>query len=91
VDLTNCHDQALNLAGDLAAQGGEALLLHVIERIGGLSVEEERGFFDRLERAAHAHLDRLGGALRRSEPPQAVFGGAHTELYLSGELIWLNR
>src|SRR5438874_905693 len=61
VDLTDRHSQALDVAGELATQsGGEVVLLHVIETISGVSMEAERPFYGRLERAARGHLDRLG-------------------------------
>src|SRR5262249_30839803 len=59
LDLTDRHQAALDMAGDLAAQSrGEIVLLHVIEAIPGLSVEEEKDFYARLERSAH---DKLAG------------------------------
>jgi hypothetical protein len=55
VDLTDKHLPALDVAADLAKQsGGEVLLLHVIEVISGLSMEEERDFYGRLEKRAPA-------------------------------------
>ena len=61
VDLSDRHAPALDLAARLCQPGeGEVTLLHVVETIPGLSVEEERPFYDRLERAARKHLDRLG-------------------------------
>jgi nucleotide-binding universal stress UspA family protein len=66
VDLTNKHQPALAIAGDLAAlSGGEVILLHVIETIPGLSMEEEQPFYKQLERKAQAHLDRLGKHLKQ--------------------------
>ena len=65
VDLTDKHGPALALAGDLAKQsGGEVVLVHVIEVIPGLSIEEERDFYRRLEKMARTHLGRLGGRLK---------------------------
>jgi nucleotide-binding universal stress UspA family protein len=64
VDLTAKHGPALEAAAEFARQsGGTVTLLHVIELIPGLSLEEERGFYQRLERDARAHLQRLGGHL----------------------------
>jgi nucleotide-binding universal stress UspA family protein len=66
VDLTDKHGPALDLAADLAKQsGGGILLLHVIEVIAGLSMEEEKDFYGRLEKMARGHLKRLGGRLKR--------------------------
>src|SRR5262245_9495561 len=68
VDLTDKHGRALAVASELAAQsGGQVTLLHVIETMAGLSMEEERDFYRRLERVARAHLDRLGKQLRESK------------------------
>src|SRR5262245_13313567 len=64
VDLTDKHRQALDVAGELAAQsGGEVTLLHVVETIPGLPMEEERTFYNRLERVARSHLEGLGKRL----------------------------
>jgi nucleotide-binding universal stress UspA family protein len=63
VDLTDRHEQALNTAAELAGGGGEVVLLHVIETIVGVSLEEERDFYARLERHSRTHLKRLSGRL----------------------------
>jgi nucleotide-binding universal stress UspA family protein len=66
LDLTDKHQAALNVAVDLARQSkGRIVLLHVIEQISGVSVNEEAEFFDRLERSARAHLERFGSGLSR--------------------------
>jgi nucleotide-binding universal stress UspA family protein len=66
VDLTDKHQQALDVAAELAGQsGGEVTLLHVIETIPGLTMDEEKEFYDRLERNARTHLDRLGNRLAK--------------------------
>jgi nucleotide-binding universal stress UspA family protein len=62
LDLTERHGPALAAAGALA-RGGEVVLLHVIEPIPGVPVEDDREFFARLEQKARAHLDRAGAAL----------------------------
>src|SRR5207249_5008154 len=60
VDLTDKHQRTLEVAAQLAAQGGgELTLLHVIELIPGLTMAEERPFYDRLERLARKHFERL--------------------------------
>jgi Universal stress protein family len=42
VDLTDRHQQALDIAGELATQSrGAVTLLHVVEVVPGLSMEEE--------------------------------------------------
>jgi nucleotide-binding universal stress UspA family protein len=64
VDLTDKHGSVIATAADLAQQsGGSVTLLHVIELIPGLSREEDRAFYDRLEKAAEAHMDRIGKTL----------------------------
>jgi nucleotide-binding universal stress UspA family protein len=61
VDLADVHQQALDIAARLATESdGEVILLHVVEVITGLWAEEEREFYDRLERKARDHLARLG-------------------------------
>ena len=55
VDLSDRHGQALEIAARLAkASDGEVTLLHVIEMIPGLNLEEERDFYQRLEQAGPA-------------------------------------
>lgn len=78
VDLTDRHGPVLDVAAELATQsGGEIILLHVIETIPGLSMDEERSFYDRLERRARGHLDGLGRQLekhRRSWRAEVRYG-----------------
>jgi nucleotide-binding universal stress UspA family protein len=60
VDLTDAHARALDVAGELAAQGGgRVTVLHVIELIAGLSPEEGKDFYGRLEAKARAHVAQL--------------------------------
>jgi len=57
LDLTDKHRPALSKAADLARSSNATLtLLHVIEMIPGLAVEEEKDFFQRIESKARAHL-----------------------------------
>ena len=64
VDLTDKHGPALDAAARLAELGGgEVTLLHVVEVIPGLSMEEEGAFYGRLERLARGHLQQLGKPL----------------------------
>ena len=68
VDLTDKHQKAVAAAADLAAQfGAEVTLLHVIELIHGLPMDEEKDFYQRLARKARAYLERL---LDRLEGPR---------------------
>jgi len=67
VDLTARHQQAIEAATDLARQsGGEVTLLHVIEVIPGLAFEEEKPFYQRLEKKALKHLEDLGGRFEKA-------------------------
>src|SRR5262249_10650908 len=83
VDLTEKHRQALDVAAELALQsGGAVTLLHVIEIIPGLSMEEERDFYNRLERIARSHLNRLGQQLEQrhvSWRAEVLFGSRAPE------------
>src|SRR5262249_26188368 len=66
VDLSNRHAAALDLAVRLRSpRQGEIALLHVIEVIAGLSQEEEKNFYHRLEKTARRHLEELLRNLNR--------------------------
>lgn len=84
VDLSSKHQQALNAAADLAGPGGgEVILLHVIETISGVSMEEERVFYQRLEKAARKHLEQLAGQLIQRKVPwrtEVLFGNRGPEI-----------
>jgi nucleotide-binding universal stress UspA family protein len=68
VDLSDRHGPALDAAVALARQsGGEVILLHVIEVIPGLSFEEEKDFYRRLEKAARSHLGQLSKVLTQAK------------------------
>lgn len=70
VDLTDRHRRALEAAAELAQQsGGEITLLHIIEVISGLSMEEERDFYKRLEKKARNHLAPLADHLKQQQIP----------------------
>lgn len=64
-DLTARTDKALELAGGLASQDAAAriTLLHVIETIDGLPVEELEPFYKRMERKART---AMSAAVRRA-------------------------
>jgi nucleotide-binding universal stress UspA family protein len=64
LDLTRKHQKALQTTAELAGPGGEVALVHVVELIHGLPVEEEKDFYNRLERVARAHLEHYAGPLR---------------------------
>jgi nucleotide-binding universal stress UspA family protein len=64
IDLTDKHQRTLEIAAHLAGQaGGEVTLVHVIELIPGLAMEDERPFYDRLERMARKHFEHLAPQL----------------------------
>ena len=62
-DLTERNRRAVEMAGRLSAPEGTVCLLHVIETIPGMSVEEESIFFGKLEERASAYLGELGKML----------------------------
>jgi nucleotide-binding universal stress UspA family protein len=74
VDLSHKHGSALEMAAHMAAQNrGAVTLLHVIEVIHGMTKDEEKPFYERLERFAHRHLETLGQHLAEGKIPwQAV-------------------
>jgi nucleotide-binding universal stress UspA family protein len=79
LDLTNKHRKAVDTAAELARQsGGEVTLVHVIELIQGMPVEEEKDFYERLEAAAKEHLAEHAELLREQEVAhrQEIFFGA---------------
>src|SRR5262249_14222014 len=91
LDLTDKHTATLDIAASLAVQaGGQLVLLHVIETIPGLSMEEERPFFSRLERAAQASLERWGKQLHKHKvawQSQILFGNRAAEIVrFAGEM-----
>jgi universal stress protein F len=68
VDLTDRHGPALVIAGQLAKQpGGTVTVLHVIELLHGSGREDEPAFYERLEKKARGHLDRLAETLRAQQ------------------------
>jgi nucleotide-binding universal stress UspA family protein len=84
VDLTDTHQQAIEIAAQLASEsGGQVTLLHVVEVIPGLWVDEERDFYDRLETAARDHLARLGRTLEErnlTRREEIIFGSRAEEI-----------
>jgi nucleotide-binding universal stress UspA family protein len=84
LDLTDRHQPALDVAAQLAQQNhGEITLLHVIELIPGLPMEEEKTFYSRLERIARQHLERHATALagrRVACRDKILFGHRATEI-----------
>jgi universal stress protein A len=71
-DLTDRTARALQLAGQLASRdGGHVTLLHVIETIQGLSLEEVTPFYDRLGRKARKVMEAMTRRAREDAPPPA--------------------
>jgi nucleotide-binding universal stress UspA family protein len=80
VDLTDAHRRALDIAAALAAQsGGQVTVLHVIELIAGLSREEGKDFYDRLEQKARNHVVRLT-ASHKGWQAEVIFGNRAVEI-----------
>jgi universal stress protein A len=83
VDLSDTHQHAIEIAARLAGSDGQVILLHVVEVIPGLWVEEERDFYDRIETAARDHLSRLGRQLEEVQVPrreEIIFGNRAEEI-----------
>jgi universal stress protein A len=84
VDLSDTHQQAIEIAARLADESdGQVTLLHVVEVIPGLWVEEERDFYDRIETAARDHLSRFGRQLEAMHVPrreEIIFGNRAEEI-----------
>jgi nucleotide-binding universal stress UspA family protein len=84
VDLSDRHQQALDIAARLAKErDGEVTLLHVIEIIPGLWPEEERDFYERIEQRARDHLARLGRSLEQCQVlrrEEIVYGNRAQEI-----------
>lgn len=84
VDLSDTHQQAVEIAARLAGEsGGQVTLLHVVEVIPGLWVGGERDFYDRLEAAARDQLSRLGRQLEEmhvSRREEVIFGNRAEEI-----------
>ena len=84
VDLTDRHQQALDIAARLAHESaGEVTLLHVVELIPGIWPQEERAFYDRIEQAARDHLAKLGRGLEERHVPrreEVIFGNRAPEI-----------
>jgi universal stress protein A len=71
-DLTARTEKALQLAGELASPaGGRVTLIHVIEAIPGLSLEEVKPFYGRLEQKARKAMDALTRRANRDAPAAA--------------------
>jgi nucleotide-binding universal stress UspA family protein len=84
VDLTDANGPALDIAAELArSAAGQVTVLHIIELITGVSQEEGRDFYGRLEKKARAHLARLGARLGGHQvawQAETVFGNRTAEI-----------
>ncbi len=84
VDLTDRHQQALDITAQLANESaGEVTLLHVVEIVSGIWPQEEREFYDRIEQAARDHLAKLGRYLEERHVPrheEVIFGSRAHEI-----------
>ncbi len=66
LDFTRKNARALKIASDLASSGRAKLtLIHVIEVVPGLPVEELRGLYRKLEESARTKLRSRAAALAR--------------------------
>jgi len=66
LDLTDKHRPALGKAADLARHCCSTVtLLHVIEVIPGLAVEEDKDFYQRIAQKARTHLEASQGFVSR--------------------------
>jgi nucleotide-binding universal stress UspA family protein len=64
VDLTGRHRRTVELAASMArASEGRVDLLHVVEVIPGMSLEDDAEFYKRLETRALAEMERLRATL----------------------------
>ncbi len=84
VDLSDKHQQALDIAARLASESGsEVTLIHVVETIGELWDAEERDFYDRIEDLVRDHLANLGRYLEARHVPhreEVIFGDRAREI-----------
>ena len=84
VDLSDTHQQAIEIAAQLAGEShGQVILLHVVEVVPGLWVEEERDFYERIETVARDHLTRHGRRLEEMHVPkreEIIFGNRAEEI-----------
>ena len=60
IDLTDKHQRALDIAAQMVSMTeGEVTLVHVVELIPGLSREEDRDFYKKLENRANDQLKHV--------------------------------
>jgi nucleotide-binding universal stress UspA family protein len=70
LDLSDRHRRAVDITVELAKQSrGEVVLLHVIETIPGLAVDEEKAFYGRLHKMAETHLEAIARRVSEHRVP----------------------
>ncbi len=62
-DLTERNREAVAMASRVVAPNGSICLLHVIQTIPGVGVDEEKEFYERLEQKASTFLGEQGNEL----------------------------
>jgi nucleotide-binding universal stress UspA family protein len=91
LDLSDRHRRAVDIAAALAKQsGGEVVLLHVIEMIPGLPLEEEKAFYERLEKMAQMHLEPIARRLGERKVPcqsKVIYGHRAREVVDQAEAL----
>jgi len=81
-DLTARTEKALQLAGQLGSRAGARVtLLHVIESIEGLPLNEVKPFYERLERKARKAMEALTRHVNEGAPSasRAIVRGRRAE------------
>ena len=85
-DLTERTEKALQFATELASRDrAHVTLIHVIETIPGLTFDEAKGFYQRLERKARKPMDALtrrAGEGGMTATPAVVYGRRAEEIVL---------
>jgi nucleotide-binding universal stress UspA family protein len=92
LDLSDRHVAAVDVAAELASQsGGTVVLLHVVELIPGLPLDDEPTFYGRLEKAAQRHLEgiarRLAEEQRVATECRVVFGHRAREVVAQADAL----
>ena len=63
VDFTEGSARAVDVAAGLVAEAGSITLLHVVQTVPGIDPESDVEFYERLEKAAGAKMEKLGERL----------------------------
>ena len=68
-DLSEKSKKALDIAVEMSSMEENTItLLHVIEMIEGVAVEEFRGFFEKLRKRAQSEMDKIAGPYEGEGP-----------------------